>query len=145
MLYSDGQKKGPTTRLFGDRTLRAILYRGVLCFVTFTLLNSISSKLIFVNIVISYFTKLSRSTGICCGGPSFVNLTKGGLLLMLTGSQGRQRARTDEQREAYNAYQRRYRAEHRDKARQWQTNYIIRRAARLAAEAAGQAEQAKTD
>ncbi len=64
---------------------------------------------------------------------------------MLTGSQGRRRARTVEQREAYNAYQRRYRAEHRDKARQWQTNYIIRRAARLAAEAAGQAEQAKTD
>lgn len=61
---------------------------------------------------------------------------------MLTGSQGRRRARTDEQREAYNAYQRDYRRRNPDKARQWQRDYIMRKAARLAAE---QAATAKTD
>lgn len=64
---------------------------------------------------------------------------------MLAGSQGRQRARTDEQREAYNAYQRAYRRRNPDKARQWQRDYIIRKAARLVAEASGQAEPAKAD
>lgn len=53
---------------------------------------------------------------------------------MLAGSQGKRRARTNEQREAYNAYQRRYRAEHRDKVQAWQRAYIVRKAARLAAE-----------
>lgn len=58
---------------------------------------------------------------------------------MLTGSQERRRARTAEQREAYNAYQREYRRRNPDKARQWQRDYIIRKAARLTAEQAQQA------
>jgi hypothetical protein len=40
---------------------------------------------------------------------------------------------TDEQRKAYNDYQRRYRAENKDKARKWQQDYIIRKAAKLIA------------
>ena len=71
---------------------------------------------------------------------SFVNSTKGGLFFMLTGSQNRRRVLTAEQREAYNAYQRDYRRRNPDKARLWQQNYILRKAARLAAEQA-QAEQ----
>jgi len=41
---------------------------------------------------------------------------------------------TDAQRTAYNAYQRRYRAEHPDAVKRWQRDYIMRKAARLAAE-----------
>lgn len=60
---------------------------------------------------------------------------------MLTGSQGQRQARfsTDAKREQYNAYQREYRRRNPDKARQWRDAYIMRKAARLAAEAAGQA------
>lgn len=43
----------------------------------------------------------------------------------------RRYTRTEEQRKAYNEYQRRYRAEHKDKVRQWQDNYIIRKAVKL--------------
>lgn len=57
---------------------------------------------------------------------------------MLAGSQGRRRARTVEQREAYNRYQREYRQRNPERARQWQHDYIIRRAARLVAERAEQ-------
>lgn len=64
---------------------------------------------------------------------------------MLTGSQGRQRARTDEQRAKYNEYQKLYRQRNPERVKRWQRDYIMRKAARLAAEAAGQAEQAKTD
>lgn len=41
---------------------------------------------------------------------------------------------TDEQRQRYNAYQREYRQRNPDKARRWQQDYILRKAARLAAE-----------
>jgi len=66
-------------------------------------------------------------------------------IFMLTGSQGRRRARTVEQREAYNAYQRDYRRRNPDKARQWQRDYIMRKAARLAAEQAAQARGGDLD
>ena len=71
--------------MFGDRTLRAILYRGVLCFVTFTLLNSISLKLIFVNIVISYFTKLSCSAGVRVAGLLFCQSDERGAFVYVDG------------------------------------------------------------
>lgn len=41
---------------------------------------------------------------------------------------------TDEQRQRYNAYQRAYRQRNPDKVRRWQQDYILRAAARLAAE-----------
>ena len=55
---------------------------------------------------------------------------------MLAGSQGPRRRRTVEQRQRYNEYQRRYRAANRDKVQCWRNAYIMRKAARLAAEQA---------
>ena len=72
-------------------------------------------------------------------GLFFVNMMKGQVFFMLTGSQGRRRTRTVEQRERYNAYQREYRQRNPDKARRWQRDYIMRKAARLAVEQAAQA------
>ena len=43
----------------------------------------------------------------------------------------RRKNMTQEQREAYNAYQRRYRAAHKDKVREWREDYIIRKAEKL--------------
>lgn len=51
-----------------------------------------------------------------------------------TGSTYRRPA-TDYERERRNAYQRRYRAAHRDRVRQWQMNFYVRLAERLKAEA----------
>jgi hypothetical protein len=42
--------------------------------------------------------------------------------------------RTAEQRDHYNAYQRDYRRRNPDKVQRWQQDYILRKAARLAAE-----------
>ena len=50
------------------------------------------------------------------------------------------RPATDEARERANAYRRKYRAEHPDKAKAWRLNYIKRAAARLAAAEAAHAE-----
>lgn len=41
---------------------------------------------------------------------------------------------TDAQRTAYNEYQKRYRREHPEAVKRWQDAYIMRKAARLAAE-----------
>lgn len=65
---------------------------------------------------------------------SLSNTTKGQVFVMLTGSQGRRRARTVEQREAYNRYQREYRQRNPERVQRWQREYIMRKAARLAAE-----------
>lgn len=45
--------------------------------------------------------------------------------------------RTEEQRSHYNAYQRDYRRRNPDKVQRWQRDYIMRKAAKLAAEQAG--------
>jgi hypothetical protein len=48
------------------------------------------------------------------------------------------RQMTDEQRERWNAYSRKYRAEHPEKVRRWRQDYILRKASALAAaQAAG--------
>lgn len=60
---------------------------------------------------------------------------------MLTETAKRRQAKTrvmsNEARARYNAYQRDYRRRNPDKTRRWRDAYIIRRAARLAAEQAG--------
>ena len=48
----------------------------------------------------------------------------------------RRYTRTDEQREAFNAYQRDYRRRNPDKTQKWRNDYIIRKAERLMKEAA---------
>lgn len=50
-----------------------------------------------------------------------------------TGSTYRRPA-TEEARQRYRAYQRQYRRTHKDRVRKWQDNYVIRKAAKLAAE-----------
>lgn len=40
----------------------------------------------------------------------------------------------EKQRERQNAYQRKYRAEHPEKAREWHLNYVLRKAEKLRAE-----------
>lgn len=47
----------------------------------------------------------------------------------------KKRTWTDEQRQRYNAYQRDYRRRNPDKTHKWQRDYILRKAARLKAEA----------
>lgn len=51
------------------------------------------------------------------------------------GETTNRRTFTDEQRRAMAEYQRRYRREHPDAARRWRDSYILRRAAKLQAEA----------
>lgn len=58
---------------------------------------------------------------------------------MLTGAQGRRRARTGEARAKYNEYQKLYRQRNPERVKRWQHDYIMRKAARLAAEQQAQA------
>lgn len=53
--------------------------------------------------------------------------------------ENRTQKTTDARRTAWNEYQKRYRAKHPDAVRRWRRTYILRAAARMAAESTEQA------
>ena len=87
------------------------------------------------------FTMLSHGDGVVAGVLSFVNTDERQDFFMGSkgGKVGSDKAGyfpedADRKRANWNAYMRQYRAAHPDKTREWRENYIMRKAARLAAE-----------
>jgi len=54
-----------------------------------------------------------------------------------TATRRTRKPMTDEQRRKWNEYNRKYRHEHPERVAAWTNNYILRKAAKLQAEAAG--------